>query len=129
MTEEEKAMEETAAEAAAPEAAAQESGEEKPLEKMTATELREVARTIPGITGAHGMKKDELLAVIREARGIVVEEVKKDLTALQQLKGSIRDLKKARAAALSADDAEKATRLRRRISKLKKKTRRAIKAA
>ena len=129
MAEEEKVMEATGAEEKAPEAPAQASGEEKPLEKMTATELREVARTIPEITGAHGMKKEELLAVIREARGIVVEEVKKDLTALQQLKGSIRELKKERAAALSADDAAKATRLRRRISKLKKKTRRAIKAA
>jgi hypothetical protein len=35
---------------------------EKALEKMTAKELREVAAGIPEITGAHGMKKDELLS-------------------------------------------------------------------
>ncbi|MFZ5565192.1 MAG: Rho termination factor N-terminal domain-containing protein [Thermodesulfobacteriota bacterium] len=117
MTEEAKAPEEAGT--AAPAA-----GEEKPLEKMTATELREVAKTIPGITGAHGMKKEELLAAIREARGIKVEEVKKNLTVLQELKGRIRSLKKEQAAALGAADPVKAARLRRRISQLKKKSRR-----
>ena len=43
---------------------------EKPLEKMTATELRGIAKETPGITGAHGMNKAELLAEIRKARGI-----------------------------------------------------------
>lgn len=117
MTEEAKTTEEAGA--AAPAA-----GEEKPLEKMTATELREVAMTISGITGAHGMKKDELLAAIREARGIKVEVVKKDLTVLQVLKERIRSLKKDQAEALAAADPAKASRLRRRISQLKKKTRR-----
>jgi hypothetical protein len=117
MTEEAKAPEEAGTGAPA-------AGEEKPLEKMTATELREVVMTIPGITGAHGMKKDELLAAIREARGIKVEEVKKNLTVLQELKGRIRSLKKDQAEALAAADAVKASRLRRRISQLKKKSRR-----
>jgi hypothetical protein len=38
---------------------------EKPLEKMTAKELRKVALEIPELTGVHAMKKEELLAAIK----------------------------------------------------------------
>ena len=38
----------------------------KPLEKMTAIELREMAMTIPGATGVSAMKKEELVPLIRE---------------------------------------------------------------
>jgi hypothetical protein len=52
--------------------------EEKDLEKMTATELRELAlKNYPAITGVHAMKKEELLSAIYKARGEVVKEVKK----------------------------------------------------
>jgi len=44
---------------------------EKPLEKMTATELRELAKGIDGITGVHGMNKAELISAVKQARGIV----------------------------------------------------------
>jgi protein-arginine kinase activator protein McsA len=98
---------------------------EKPLEKMTATELREVAKDLPDITGAHGMNKNELLNAIREAKGIVVDGPQKDATFVRTLKGRIKALKQERQAAASADDKEKATRIRRKISRLKKKTRRA----
>ena len=37
---------------------------EKPLEKMTAPELREIAIKLPGVAGVHAMKKGELLALI-----------------------------------------------------------------
>ena len=43
---------------------------EKPLDKMTVTELREIALEIPGITGVHGMKKPELLEAVKAAKGI-----------------------------------------------------------
>ena len=43
---------------------------EKPLEKMTSKELREVAMSTEGVTGAHGMNKAELISQIRKARGI-----------------------------------------------------------
>ena len=46
---------------------------EKPLEKMTVKALREIAKEIPEITGAHGMKKEELLAAINEVRGVNAE--------------------------------------------------------
>jgi cell division protein FtsX len=54
---------------------------EKPLEEMTAKELREIAKEIPGVTGFSVMRKEDLLAVIYEARGIEIEikEERQDL--------------------------------------------------
>jgi len=97
---------------------------EKPLEKMTAKELREVAKEIPQITGVHGMNKAELVSAVKEARGIG-EEKKKSDASVRNLKVKIKSLKADRDAALEAKDREKATIYRRRISRLKKKTRRA----
>jgi hypothetical protein len=97
--------------------------QEKPLEKMTATELREVAKDIPQIVGAHGMGKEELLAAIKEAKGIVDEEVKPVSKENKELKQIIRELKEKRAAAIDAKDKKMATIYKRRISRLKKKTR------
>ena len=97
---------------------------QKPLEKMTVKELREVAKEIPGITGVHGMKKDELLVAIKEAKGIKEEPVKKADSSTSELKVQIRSLKAQRQAALEAKDKKMATIYKRRISRLKKKTRR-----
>lgn len=54
---------------------------EKPLEKMTVKELREIAKEIPGVTGFSIMRKEELLSVIKKSRGIEEEihEEKPDL--------------------------------------------------
>ncbi len=104
----------------------------KPLDKMTVTELREIAKEMPGITGAHGMKKPELLVAIKEARGIVDEPPKKTgppklkvKVPVAELKTMIRDLKTKRRQALQDKDRKMAGRYRRKISKLKKKTRQA----
>ena len=43
---------------------------EKPLEKMTVKELREIAKEIPEITGVSGMNKAELFSAIQTAKGI-----------------------------------------------------------
>jgi hypothetical protein len=51
---------------------------EKPLEKMTAKELREIALEIPEIEGVHAMKKEELLEAIRKSRGVEREEAKEE---------------------------------------------------
>jgi hypothetical protein len=105
---------------------------EKPLDKMTVTELREIAKEIPEITGAHGIKKPELLVAIKEAKGIVDEPRKKAgppkpkvAVAKADLKVMIRDMKAKRRQALEAKDKQMAERYRRKISKLKKKTRQA----
>jgi hypothetical protein len=105
---------------------------EKPLDKMTVTELREIAKEIDGITGVHGMKKPELLVAIKQARGIVDEPRKKAgppkvkvQVAKADLKVMIRELKTLRRQSLAQKDRKMADRYRRRISRLKKKTRQA----
>jgi hypothetical protein len=101
------------------------SAKEKPLEKMTVKELREMAKDIPGIIGVHGMKKDELIVEIKKAKGIKDEPVKKADSSIADLKQKIKALKVQRREALEAKDKKKATIFKRRISRLKKKTRRA----
>ncbi len=99
---------------------------QKPLEKMTAKELREVAKEIPDIAGVHGMNKPELLSAVRKARGI--EETDKnraDTTFVRDIKKKIRAVKAKREAAVKAADEKMSAILRRRIIRLKKKTRRA----
>lgn len=98
---------------------------EKPLDRMTAKELREVALSIPEITGVHGMNKAELLASIKKARGIVDEKKKKSDISVREIKKKIQDLKVLQAQAHESKDKAKAGILRRRISRFKKKTRRA----
>jgi hypothetical protein len=108
---------------------------EKPLEKMTAKELREMAMGLPGIHGVHAMKKEELVTAIRKAKGIAEPEPKKEkhiiakkekiiLTA-SQLKQKVKELKAKREEVLQQRNRKMAQILRRRISRLKKMTRRA----
>lgn len=110
--------------------ATEEAKEEKPLDKMTAKELREVAMTIPGVEGAHAMKKEELLVVIKEYRGIVDEGPKKKKIAKVKKEISVADLKKKvselykKKKGLTPDTTSKERNiLRRRINRLKKQTR------
>jgi len=98
---------------------------EKPLEKMTAKELREIALTIEGVTGVHGMNKEELIKVIKQARGIVDEKKKATTIDVRAIKAKIKELKAKREEARAAGDRKAVERLRKAISKLKKKTRRA----
>ena len=109
---------------------------DKPLDKMTVTELREVAKEIPELTGVHGMKKAELLAAVQEAKGIVAEAPQKPKAkstkpavktamTVQEMKALIKNLRSQRAQALVDKDKKKAKIYRRRISRLKKKTRQA----
>jgi hypothetical protein len=98
---------------------------EKPLDKMTAKELREIALKIPEITGVHGMNKAELLATIKKERGIADEEKKKTDVSVRDIKKKIQALKVQKTEAHEQGDKARTTVLRRRISRLKKKTRRA----
>ena len=98
---------------------------EKPLDKMTAKELRELALTTEVITGVHAMNKAELISAIKHVRGIVDDSPKKGDSSVREIKQKIRDLKAKRLLAVEADEKDKATTLRRRISRLKKRTRRA----
>jgi len=106
--------------------AAEVPADEKPLEKMTSPELKEVAAKIPGVTGVTAMKKDELIALIKEYRGIVDEEpVKAESSKISDLKKKIVDLKAAKTAAQNEKNKKEVDILRRRINRLKKMTRKA----
>ncbi len=98
---------------------------EKPLEKMTVTDLRGMAKDIPEIVGVHGMRKEELIAAIKKSKGIMDEPVKKKDVSLGGIKKKIKAVKAQRQAAIEAKDKKMATIYKRRISKLKKKSRRA----
>jgi len=97
---------------------------EKPLEKLTAKELREIAKTIPDVTGVHGMNKPELIGIIKTARGIADGGAAKDHGLVRVLKTKIRSLKLQQASAVQAEDAKMAAIYRKRVIRLKKRTRR-----
>ncbi len=108
---------------------------EKPLDRMTAKELREIAREIPGVEGVHAMKKEQLLEIIKKARGIKEEApVRKgekepaEKVSVVALKQKIMLLKQEKEAAREAKDRKKVDILRRRINRLKKRTRKATQA-
>ena len=108
---------------------------EKPLEKMTAKELREKALGLPGVHGVHAMKKEELIAAIRAAKGITEPEPKKEkiliskkekvILTIAELKQRAKELRAKREGLLKQKNWKMAEILRKRISRLKKKTRRA----
>lgn len=97
----------------------------KPLNKMTAKELRDlVVAKLPMITGVSGMGKDEIVAAIKEAFGMTDEESGKGSpykAQIGQLKKTIRQLREEKASAETNKDRDI---LRRKINKLKKRTRR-----
>lgn len=107
---------------------------EKPIEKMTAPELRELAKGF-GVEGTHAMKKEELIPVLKKAYGIKDEGLDKKgaksgakTVTVAAVKERIARLKKDKAAALEAGDRKKRDILRRRINRDKKRSRRAVHA-
>lgn len=98
---------------------------ERPLEKMTAKELRDLALTIPEITGVHAMNKEEVLAAIKKARGIQEDPKKKGDQSIRALKQKIKELRVKKEELRGEKDRKALDHIRRRISRLKKKTRKA----
>jgi hypothetical protein len=98
---------------------------EKPLEKMTAKELRELALTLEGIVGVHAMNKDELVAAIKAAKGIKEEKTKKTAVDIRAVKSRMQELRAKKEQAKAEGNSKRVDALRRKISNLKKKTRRA----
>jgi hypothetical protein len=113
---------------------------DKPLEKMTVKQLREIAKDIPDVTGVHAMKKEELLVAINVVQGAgdmapapakasgaakKTAGIKKEKTALtvKEMKALIKGLKTKRRQAQSEKDNKMTEIYRRRISRLKKQTR------
>jgi hypothetical protein len=115
---------------------------EKPLDKMTVVELRETAKQIPDVTGVSGMKKDQLLAIVKEARGIEEEKPAKKKPAkkktakkksspsvkemtVKELKAEVVRLRAEKEELRKEGDRKKIDAIRRRINRMKKKTRKA----
>ncbi len=100
---------------------------EKPLDKMTATELRKHALELGEITGVHGMNKEELLAAVKKVKGIV-DEGKKAVKKvnMRELKQKVKELRALKAEAYEAGESNKKINiLRRRMNRQKKRTRKA----
>ena len=99
----------------------------KPLDKMTAKELRELSMDkFPQIVGASGMDKDELLAQIKEVLGLGGEDSGENPYREQIIncKRNIKEMR-ARKQELSGPEAtQEKDKLRKKIKKLKRLTRR-----
>nr|MBF0222362.1 Rho termination factor N-terminal domain-containing protein [Desulfobulbaceae bacterium] len=122
--------------------------EQKPLDKMTVKELRDLAKE-SDITGISGMKKDELLAAIKGTSGGADATAetgapkakapkaankkassgpKAPKTSAKDCKAEINSLRKELVASKEDGDKAQFNTLRRRISLLKKKSRKFKKA-
>jgi len=106
---------------------------EKDLDRMTVKELKEVAAENTDLVGIHTMKKAELLAAIKEVKGIKEEKapkekIEKEAVTVKELKEKIIALKVERKEARKARDKRMVHILRRKINRLKKETRRISKA-
>jgi len=98
---------------------------EKPLEKSTAKELREIALKLQEISGVHGMNKVELISAIKKSRGIEDNFDKKNDNTVRKTKKKIKELKLKHKSAVETDNTKMSTIYKKRILRLKKKTRRA----
>ena len=96
------------------------------LRLMTVSQLRDVAKTIDGLTGYTQMHKDQLLAAVCKELGIPMhdhhEVVGVDKAAI---KARIRQLRQERAAALEAQDRKQFKHVLHEIHRLKRALRRA----
>lgn len=105
--------------------------EEQHLEKLTIKKLQEIAAEFPHERAIHDMKKEELIAFIKGAKGIKDETPAhkhrhkgKIKMAKPELKAKIRELKKQRLLALESREGKQALTLRYHIARLKKLSRR-----
>ena len=100
----------------------------KSLDKMTAKELKQLCiDKLPMITGASGMDKGELVKTIKEVFGFTEEggKVSPYKAQISALKAEIRELRTGKKELSNRKERELA---RRRINKLKKRTRRLARA-
>ena len=99
---------------------------EKPLDKMTATELRKYALDMGEISGVHGMNKEELLVAIKEVKGIKDESKVTEKVSMRDLKEKAGEMRAKKLSAIAAGDPRKKVDiLRKKANRLKKRTRKA----
>ncbi len=100
----------------------------KTLDKMTAKELRQlIVAKIPAIVGASGMQKEELVKAVKDVFGIKDDAggVSPYKDQIFTLKKTIRDMRVAKGTVAARQER---TQIRRKINKLKKRTRRLARA-
>jgi hypothetical protein len=114
------------------------SKEDKPLEKLTVKDLREIALGIPHEhteIAVSDMKKAELIEFIKSARGIeekapagkkTVKVKAKTKRTKTEIKDEIRSLRTDRQSARDSGEKNRARLIRRRINRLKKLTRKTV---
>jgi hypothetical protein len=96
---------------------------EKPLDKMTATELRKYALELGEISGVHGMNKEELLSAIKKVKGIKEEGKAVEKVSVRDLKEKARELRVKKLEAIAAGASRKQIDiLRKKANRLKKRT-------
>jgi hypothetical protein len=99
---------------------------EKPLDKMTATELRKYALDLGEIVGVHGMNKEELLGAIKKVKGIKDEGKSAEKVSMRDLKEKAREMRAKKQEAVAVGEPRKQIEiLRKKANRLKKRTRRA----
>ncbi|OEU64974.1 MAG: hypothetical protein BA863_11590 [Desulfovibrio sp. S3730MH75] len=100
----------------------------KPLNKMTTKELREICiNKMPLIAGVSGMDKDTIITNVKEFLGIVEEEgaISPYKDQIFTIKGQIKTMRDDKVKIESRKDRNL---MRRKINKLKKRTRAMAKA-
>ncbi len=96
---------------------------EKPLDKMTATELRKYALELGEISGVHGMNKEELLGAIKKVKDIKEEGKAVETVSVRDLKEKARQLRAKKLEAIAAGAPRKQVDiLRKKANRVKKRT-------
>ncbi len=99
---------------------------EKPLDKMTATELRKYAMDLGEISGVHGMNKEELLSAIKEVKGIKEEGKAAKSVNVRELKEQAQAARAKKLEAIAGGASrQQVDILRKKANRLKKRTRKA----
>ena len=99
---------------------------EKPLDRMTATELRKYALDLGEISGVHGMNKEELLSAIKKVKGIKDEGKQAEKVSMRDLKEKAKEIRAKKLEAIAAGEPRaKIDLLRKKANRLKKRTRKA----
>jgi hypothetical protein len=100
------------------------------LQKMTVVKLREEAMKHPDVTGASGMKKDQLIALLAEKLGIETEKKKAAIPATKfSIKKSLKDLKAMKQEAIEKQDKNAVSLCRKKIRTQRRHLRKMLKRA
>ncbi len=98
---------------------------DKPLENYTVKELKEIALALGTIQGVSAMKKQELIDVIKKEHGLPLKKERgTGVATIIDIKRQLKSLKKELASMHDAGERVPVIRLRKKMSRLKKKTRR-----